>query len=173
MELEIDVNRIQELAEQRKDANWAFRCFLKSSDLSCGRIDSKVHELYREVSSRIDCTQCANCCTVVQPLLRLTDVKRIARHLKLGVDEFRSRYLRADGEEEGEVFRLLPCPFLKENRCAVYDCRPADCRSFPHLHKREFVFRVSQAFSNCRICPIAFNVYEELKRAFWRHRLRD
>jgi Fe-S-cluster containining protein len=172
MELEIDIRRIQELAQQREDANWAFRCFLKSSHLRLARIDLKVRELYREVSSRIDCTQCANCCRVVQPRLRPADVNRLARHQKLRVDEFRSRYLQADEGREGEVFRLLPCPFLKENRCAVYDCRPIDCRSFPHLHKREFVFRVNQAFSNCSICPIVFNVYEGLKRAFWTHRLR-
>ena len=167
MQIESSIERIQELAERRENANWAFRCFLKSSDLSIARIDSKVRELYQDVSRQIDCTQCANCCRVVGPVLQAMDVKRLARQQKLPVNEFWSCYLEAGEEDEGEVFRVLPCPFLKASRCTVYDQRPRDCRSFPHLHKRQFVFRLDQAFSNCSICPIVFNVYEGLKREFW------
>jgi hypothetical protein len=167
MQIESSIERIRELAERRETSNWAFRCFLKCSSLSISRIDSKVRELYHEVSSQIDCTQCANCCRVVRPVLQAADVKRLARHQSQSVEEFRSRYLEADEEGEGEVFGVLPCPFLRASRCAVYDQRPRDCRSFPHLHKRQFVFRLNQAFSNCSICPIVFNVYEGLKREFW------
>jgi Fe-S-cluster containining protein len=52
---------------------------------------------------------------------------------------------------------------LLENRCTVYEFRPEDCRSFPHLHKDEFVFRLIQAVQNCSICPIVFHVFERLK----------
>jgi Fe-S-cluster containining protein len=90
----------------------------------------------------------------------------------LRVNEFRSRFLADDPEREGSVFRKQPCPFLQDNLCTVYEHRPSDCRSYPHLHKREFVFRMNQAFSNCSVCPIVFNVYEELKREFWRKRPR-
>jgi hypothetical protein len=31
---------------------------------------------------------------------------------------------------------------------------------------------MNQAFSNCSVCPIVFNVYEELKRKLWRQRPR-
>jgi Fe-S-cluster containining protein len=90
----------------------------------------------------------------------------------LSVNEFRSRFLADDPEREGSVFINQPCPFLQDNFCTVYDHRPSDCRSYPHLHKRDFVFRMNQAFSNCSVCPIVFNVYEELKREFWRKRPR-
>jgi uncharacterized protein len=170
MEIETDINRIEELARLREKANWAFRCFLKSSDLSIGRIDSKVHELYREVSSRVDCTSCANCCRVSRPFLTKADVKRLSQSQGLSVNAFQDRYLQADEDGEGETFNSLPCPFLMDNRCTVYDHRPADCRSFPHLHKREFFFRVGQAFANCQVCPIVFNVYEGLKRELWHRR---
>ena len=170
MEIETDISRIGKLARLREKGNWAFRCFLKSSDLPIGRIDRKVHELYREVSSRIECTSCANCCRVSRPLLTKADLKRLSQAKGLSVSAFRDRYLRKDEDGEGETFNVLPCPFLKDNHCSVYDHRPADCRSFPHLHKREFVFRVNQAFSNCGVCPIVFNVYEGLKREFWDRR---
>ncbi|MFH1965187.1 MAG: hypothetical protein ABIJ42_06545, partial [Acidobacteriota bacterium] len=45
----------------------------------------------------------------------------------------------------------------------AYSARPEDCRSYPHLHKKKFVFRVSGVFSNCSRCPIVYNVYELLK----------
>jgi Fe-S-cluster containining protein len=172
MKLGTDIQRIHQLAKEREDANWAFRCFLKGSDLSIGRIDRTVHDLYREVSREIDCTQCANCCKTVSPLLNPADVRRLAKRLDLSGDEFRSRFLADDPEGEGAGFRTRPCPFLQDNLCTVYDHRPGGCRSYPHLHKREFVFRMNRAFSNCFVCPIVFNVYEGLKRELWRHRPR-
>ncbi|MBI5441613.1 MAG: YkgJ family cysteine cluster protein [Deltaproteobacteria bacterium] len=168
MELETDLERIRHLANKRERENWTFRAFLKTSGISSARIDARVHELCREISSHIDCTQCANCCKVVGPLLGPSDVKRLAAALALPVKEFRSEYLEVDPGDGRERFKRESCPLLKENRCTAYEHRPHDCRSFPHLHKREFVSRLSQAVSNCSFCPIVFNVYEELKREFWR-----
>jgi len=172
MRLETDTQRIQQLAQQRKEANWAFRCSLKRSDLSIRSIDLKVHDLYWEVSREIDCTKCANCCKTVHPVLKPADAKRLAKHLELSVNEFRSRFLADDPAREGSVFRDQPCPFLQDNLCKVYDHRPSDCRSYPHLHKRDFVFRLTQVFLNCSVCPIVFNVYEQLKQELWRKRPR-
>jgi len=172
MKIETDIQRIQQLAQQREEANWAFRCFLKGSDLSIRSIDLKVHDLYREVSREIDCTKCANCCKTVHPVLKPVDVRRVAKHLDLSLNEFRSRFLMDEPEREGSVFRNQPCPFLQDNLCTVYDDRPNNCRSYPHLQKWDFVFRMNQAFSNCSICPIVFNVYEQLKRELWRRHPR-
>ncbi len=172
MKLETKIQRIQQLAKKREEANWAFRCFLKGSDFSIRSIDFAVHNLNREVSREIDCTRCANCCKTAQPVLTPADVRRLAKHLNLRVNEFRSRFLADDPEREGSAFRDRPCPFLQDNFCTVYEHRPRDCRSYPHLHKRGFVFRMNQAFENCAICPIVFNVYEDLKREFWRKRPR-
>ena len=168
MKLETDIKRIQQLAQRREETNWAFRCFLKGSDLSIRSIDLKVYDIYREVARGIDCTKCANCCKRVRPVLKLADIRRLAKHLDLSVNDFRSGFLADDPESEGYIFRNQPCPFLQDNLCKVYDHRPGDCRSYPHLHKRDFVFRISQALSNCSVCPIVFNVYEQLKRELWR-----
>ena len=56
---------------------------------------------------------------------------------------------------------------IKSLKSTAYPCRPDDCRSFPHLHKEEFVFRLIQAVENCWICPIVFNVFERLKIELW------
>ena len=167
MRLETDIQRIEQRAKHQEERNWAFRCFLKGCDLSTKEIDSVVHALNGEVSTQIDCTKCANCCKVVQPLLKSRDIKRLARYLNLPEEAFRAQYLQKDDKKQGDIFKVRPCPFLHENRCTVYSSRPDDCRSYPHLHKRDFVFRVNQAVSNSSVCPIVFNVYERLKRNLW------
>lgn len=172
MRLETDPVNVERLAQEREEANWAFRSFLKQTDIPESRIDRSVHERYREVSAQIDCTACANCCKKITPLLTGADIKRLSTHLGLTAAEFRLRFLRDDPDGEGLAFNALPCPFLKDNRCTVYDVRPRDCRSFPHLHKRDFVSRLIQAVQNCSLCPIVFSVYEGVKREFWHRRGR-
>jgi hypothetical protein len=78
------------------------------------------------------------------------------------IQTFKRDYLVTD--EEGDMhFKDLPCPFLIDKKCSVYDSRPDDCRSYPHLHKNEFLSRLFGVIDNYSICPIVFNVYEELK----------
>lgn len=167
--MEKDIRKIEQQARLREDENWRFRCYLKASDLPASRIDALVRKLYQEVSAQIDCTNCGNCCRVMQPLLTDADIKRLAAHLGLPVKQFRDDFIEV-GSEKGAVaeFSTMPCPFLRDNSCSVYDCRPRDCRSYPHLHNKDFVFRMNQAYDNCSVCPIVFNVYEGLKSELWR-----
>lgn len=167
MRIEMDLGKIAELARQRENENWAFRGFLKGTDIPSSRIDRLVHELCGEVSALVDCKACANCCKAISPRLTRADIKRLAAHLGLGAAAFRARFLRDAGDGEGLVFKARPCPFLNDNACTVYEQRPGDCRSYPHLHKRGFVFRLIQAVENASVCPIVFGVYERLKRQVW------
>jgi len=172
VKIESDIKIIEQLSRQREEANWAFRSFLKGSGLSGAKIDSRVHDIYQEVSSQIDCTQCGNCCKVITPNLSATDIKRLACLFGSTTAEFQSRFLMKNEREEGYVFKGQPCPFLTNNCCTVYENRPRDCRSYPHLHKKEFVSRLYQVVSNCSICPIVFNVFEQLKQAIRRPRFK-
>lgn len=167
--METDIRKIEQQARLKEDENWRFRCYLKASDLPVSRIDALVKKLYQEVSAQIDCTKCGNCCRVIQPLLTDADIKRLAAHLGLSVKQFRDDFIKVGSEEEtGAEFSTMPCPFLRDNICSVYDYRPRDCQSYPHLHKKDFVFRMNQAYNNCSVCPIVFNVYEGLKSELWR-----
>jgi Fe-S-cluster containining protein len=90
--------------------------------------------------------------------------------LKISISEFEERYLGpADDNPSKYVLNELPCPFLKDNLCSNYECRPQDCRSYPHLHKGGFVSRLWGVVENYGVCPIVFNVYERLKTELWHH----
>jgi hypothetical protein len=46
---------VAKLAEQREDANWRFRSFLKGVELSVEELDVIVHRHYEAVAKQIDC----------------------------------------------------------------------------------------------------------------------
>ena len=83
------------------------------------------------------------------------------------------QYLQPGDEEDSFEFNTIPCPLMSGNMCTVYDSRPEACRSYPHLHDTEFVFRLIQAVVNCSLCPIVFNVFERLKADLWPERDAD
>ena len=167
MELVTDLTRMTRLAKEREAENWNFRWFLNKIDRPPGEIDGIVHALWEKVSRQIDCTQCASCCRLLRPYLSPQDVKRLSRHLRISATLLEARYLlpAKEGDEDGRPFGVRPCPFLRESRCTVYPARPAACRSYPGLHKPDFVSHASQAFTSCAVCPVVFNVFEGLKRA--------
>ncbi|MBA7537581.1 hypothetical protein ES705_29850 [subsurface metagenome] len=161
--METDLSKIRKLSKEKEDENWEFRSFLKGCDISEEKIDSIVHKLYQKVSSEINCKTCANCCKETQPVLNQEDIEKFSKCLGISVAQFKDQYLAKDEDPEKFVFNKKPCPFLKNNLCSHYTYRPNDCRSYPHLHKSGFIFRLMNVIANCSICPIVFNVYEYLK----------
>jgi len=169
MHLEIDPKKVEKLAARQEDANWRFRSFLKGIDLDSEEVDAVVHRLYARVAEEIDCLSCSNCCREIIPTLWEEDIARLAGALEISREETVKRFLVPEEDEGTFTFRDTPCPLLSGNRCTVYESRPDDCRSFPHLHKEGFVYRAMQAVRNCSICPIVFNVFELLKVELWRY----
>ena len=127
------------------------------------RVLNLLPDLHEEAFSRIDCLQCANCCTTTGPLLKNKDIENLASHLKSRPADFTEKYLRID-EDNDYVFKKLPCPFLKEdNYCSVYSARPGACRDFPHTHQRDIKQKLGITYHNTMICPAVALVVEDLK----------
>lgn len=158
--METNLERIQALAEERDDENWEFRTYLKGKDGN--QIDKRVHRLFEEVAAQIDCTACGNCCAVMWPTVTKADVERLASRFSMSPDAFEAEHV-CEMEKDSLALIGQPCHFLKDKRCTVYSDRPEVCRSYPHLHKPDFVFRLMGVVSNYGVCPIVFNVYERLK----------
>ena len=169
MRVETDLKKIKEIGAKKRDENCEFRSFLKGYDLEVEELDAIVHRLLKEVVIEIDCTACGNCCREISPVLEQKHIERLFRGLGIRPENFKERFLVKDDKDysEGWMFNKKPCPFLKGNLCSHYELRPEDCRSFPHLHKEEFVFRLISVVENYDICSIVFNVYERLKNELW------
>jgi uncharacterized protein len=169
MKVETDLDNIKLAGKKKEDENWKFRSYLKGLDIEVEELDNLVHKLNDEVSSQIDCTKCANCCKAVYPVLDEEDVIKFATGINSSIEEFKSACLVVSEDENDKYnFNSVPCPFLKENKCSNYTNRPKDCESFPHLHKEHFWTRLMGVIEYYSICPIVFNVYEQLKKELWR-----
>jgi Fe-S-cluster containining protein len=161
-----DLVQIRQRAEEKEDENYRFRRFLKTQcKLEPEEIDQRVFAATRRVWAGIDCTACANCCREVHPTFTEAEVDRLAQRLGMGHAEFVESYLEGSepDSENPWTTRTTPCPFLKDNRCSVYEDRPADCRGYPYLDEPNFVFRTLAMIERTFTCPIVYQVMEELK----------
>jgi hypothetical protein len=74
-----DPNEVARLAATKEDENWAFRAWLKGRyDYDDERLMRVVSRLAENVSSQIDCTECANCCHQLDTYVKDGDVERLA-----------------------------------------------------------------------------------------------
>lgn len=166
--MDLDLVHIRELAKDREDENWRFRQFLKNRcNLDSDQIDRRVFETTQRVWAGIDCTTCANCCRQVKPSFSKEEVDRLARRFGMECRSFIEKYLERteDHSDKHWETNALPCPFLKENRCSIYEDRPAHCSGYPYLCEPEFVFRTMAMIERTFTCPIVYEVIEDLKKS--------
>lgn len=155
-----DLEKIKLLGQKNEDKNYKFRSFLKSKDYE--KVDKIVHRLNKTISEQIDCTKCGNCCKEQGLTITDKEIERLSKYLKMSIVEFEKQFINKDDEGD-KIFAHIPCKFLKDNKCEIYNLRPESCISYPHLHKEEFITRLFGVIENYSICPIVYNVYEELK----------
>lgn len=166
-----NLDEIARLSERNWDQNMEFRTFLKNSPRwdDDDKLDALVHEILAEVTARIDCTTCGNCCRELGIAVDEQDIERLARRMRISPEEFESRHVATDEDEK--FMPETPCQFLGGNLCTIYEDRPCVCREFPHLHKEDFSGRLIGVIGSAGVCPIVFNVLEELKlRTRWQPR---
>ncbi|MBU1043613.1 MAG: YkgJ family cysteine cluster protein [Candidatus Omnitrophica bacterium] len=156
--MNIDLYMIAQLAKEKESENLEFYLFLKSNQNS-KKIDEIVQRLYSQISKKIDCTNCGNCCKLMDPVFKKEDIERLGPVIAESI----KKDLRADKKENGFIFKKSPCAFFKNNKCLQYLSRPAGCRSYPHLHRKNFISRFSKVMESYSICPIVFNLWEQLK----------
>jgi uncharacterized protein len=164
----VDLVQIGALAQQKEDENWRFRQFVKfRCELDPGEMDRQVWETTGQVWAGIDCTTCANCCRQIKPTFSEEEVNRLAARLEVTPEQFIATYLESN-EDQGNPWqtRTTPCPFLKDNRCGVYQDRPADCKAYPYLYAPGFSSRTMAMIERTFTCPIVFEVIEVLKQSW-------
>lgn len=150
---------LQVLAEKAKPL---FLQYYKKNKKRLGKMDTIVQQLHDEVSEKIDCLTCANCCRSLGPAIYDKDIERMAKALRMKPSEVVSSYLRID--EDGDyVFKSMPCPFLMDdNYCSIYESRPKACREYPHTDRKNFEQIYKLTVKNASTCPIAYEVLYKL-----------
>ncbi|MES2890364.1 MAG: YkgJ family cysteine cluster protein [Bacteroidota bacterium] len=151
---------ISEVAAGREEENDQFGVWLKEEDAE--EIDRLVHEINERVSEAVDCTACGNCCNSLMINVTPGETISCAQHLTISTETFKEKYIE---ESQGGIMIIntIPCHFLTEKRCTIYEHRFTECRDFPHLHKPGFTRRLFSTMMYYGMCPIIFNVVEELK----------
>ena len=127
-------------------------------------LDQRFQQAHDQAFEQVDCLSCANCCKTMSPRVSHRDIRRIAKVLGLSERHFTERYLYRD--EEGEyLMNEAPCPFLgSDNKCLIYEDRPAACANFPHTTHRKMHKHLNTAGHNYDRCPIVYTVLERLKQ---------
>jgi Fe-S-cluster containining protein len=103
---------------------------------------------------------CANCCKKLEPGLEASEIETLATLKQQEIDAFKQQYVAYDGE--ALYLQTKPCMFLDDCACTIYENRPAACAGYPHLNQPDMKFRRT-LWENYSICPIVFNVLEQLK----------
>ncbi len=126
--------------------------------------EKKLPPLHEKAFSEIDCLNCAGCCKNISPRFKSPDIKRVAKFMSLKESALIESYLRLD--EDGDyVVQQSPCPFLEsDNKCAIYEVRPGDCRKYPYTDSGDFFAYPNTAIQNINYCPAVVRVLEELEK---------
>ncbi|MFQ5887162.1 MAG: YkgJ family cysteine cluster protein [Candidatus Hydrothermarchaeales archaeon] len=84
---------------------------------------------------------CDRCCTNETAPISLTigDMARISKHKDITIEELFKKYCHIDGIEVASIYYnifpsiglKLPCKFLENGKCTIYNYRPLFCRVFP------------------------------------------
>ena len=143
----------------------AFKRYLKKLDKNPPKdLYKKIIEKSKEVWEEIDCLSCANCCKKMTPTFTNTDIKRISNHLNMSVSDFKNKWLFYDKTDKDWQNKKQPCQFLNlsDNKCSIYDVRPADCSGFPHFTKKQPELYMHVHQQNVEYCPATYKLVEKL-----------
>lgn len=126
------------------------------------KLDLQVQKIHEEVFAETDCLKCAQCCKKISPMLFRHDIIRLAKAVRMRLDDFAEKYLVLD-KDDSYAFKSTPCPFLSsDNRCDVYDDRPTACREYPHTDRRRFLQLIDLSIKNAEFCPAVEKILEKL-----------
>lgn len=155
-----NLTEIEQASLEREEENYHFKIFLRTKDAAS--VDLFVQGLNREISPKIDCRKCGNCCKSLMVNITQEETERITQQLGLELADFQAKYVETSLEGM-MVLNTIPCHFLSGTSCSIYEHRFAECREFPRLDRPNFTDRLFSTLMHYGRCPIIFHVIEGLK----------
>ncbi len=159
--------RIQLIAEQSKKEKRKNRKFFKRIKKEKPAGLTKAFRQYNdEVFAHTKCLDCANCCKTALAVFEKPDIRRIAPHFSMTEKEFIKKYLKPHPDYE-YLINTLPCPFLaNDNKCSIYEIRPAGCRTYPPAKLQLSDEQLDVIEDSIGICPAVNEIVEKIKIRF-------
>ncbi len=130
--------------------------------MDASKVDQLVQTINQKIEPNVDCTSCGACCRGLMINVTEEETKSTASYLSLSHEIFKEKFIESS-EQGVMIMNTIPCHFLSENKCTIYENRFNECRDFPHLNKPNFRDRLFGTLIHYGICPIIYNVIEELK----------
>lgn len=154
--------KLNEINEKKIDENYRFRTFLKiHADEKI--LDKQFKELHEKYFTSIECSKCRNCCKKLGISMTEEELDNICKYYKLDIDKIKKTKLK---EKYGN-YVANPCPFLNEDKsCQIKDMLPTSCREYPYTNKEERLYSLLTVVQNSRICPVVYNIMEDLKKIY-------
>lgn len=141
--------------------NEGFRNFVQAQDSAL--VDRWVSTLLPEIEKSIDCTTCGACCRELMINVTEEEVENMSEALHQDAITFKQAHIEQSSSGEMMIMNTIPCHFLSDSKCTVYENRFTECREFPHLHKPNLSGRMFGTLMHFGRCAIIFNVIEQLK----------
>ncbi|HPG12343.1 MAG TPA: YkgJ family cysteine cluster protein [Chitinophagaceae bacterium] len=144
-----------------------FKRFLSKLEKKAPKgIEKLTADLEKEVWQEVDCLTCANCCKTMTPTFTPEDIKRISAHFEMTPKKFKKKWLYKEKGSGDWMNTKQPCQFLnlEDNKCSIYEIRPADCSGFPHLPKKMKHYAHVHK-QNISYCPATYKIVEKMIKA--------
>ncbi len=161
----VDIKKYRLRAYRKKKVLAAFMKKLEKKQPREARVLMKEAE--KKAWSEINCQKCGNCCMTMTPTWKKSEVKKVAAHLGMTYTEFFDKWLYIE-EETGDICnRSTPCQFFNQRKglCNIYELRPHDCATFPHLYRKDLFDQMETYTNNLHRCPATLVAMEHLHKA--------
>ena len=157
---------LKKLDEGLKLNKKKFRSFITRQEQKLVDNDmALIQEADQYAWQQVDCLSCANCCKKMSPTFTREDIDRISAHLGMTPAQFKKKWLYFDKKERDWMNTSQPCQFLdlSNNKCSIYEVRPADCAGFPHFTKTPFQDYFYIHKQNIEYCPATYALIEKMQ----------
>ena len=160
----IGINDLELLARKKEKENLRFRNYLKNhaDEIELDRQFKMLHEKYFKI---YDCKKCRNCCKKLGISMDKNELDDICEYLN--IDEEKYIYDELVNNYGEYSFKGCMCKFLDENNnCRIEKCLPLSCLEYPYTNKKERLFSLYSVIGNVSICPVVYEILEELKKEY-------
>lgn len=168
----IHPDKVRAEAKKREDENFRFRTYLKGH-ADEEELDRQFLRLHQELFSGYDCNKCRNCCKMYRGSIPEADIEKDAEYLGITSEQFKDFFLEKDEITMGYQTKHEPCDFLQEDgSCKLGECKPDSCKKYPYTDQPERLWSLLSVLEAVEICPVAFEIYERLKKEYGFRRRR-